>query len=804
MTTEPQPEQTLPPGARTASGVEVKDSHVGGDVTGRDKITYNYNHATPVELTGSRLPARNPLFVGRADVLAQLAEALKSEGALAILTGYGGLGKTQTAIEFGQRYSAQFPGGVFFINAAQPDLVVGEVAACGSQGRLTLPNFDSLAQPNQVKAVQHEWGKAVPRLLVFDNAEDPKLIQQWRPASGGCRVLVTSRKANWPRTLTPNVFLLSTLARVDSLKLLGQGSERFASDAQANIICEQVGDLPLALQTAGAYLAYYGLTPAQYLAELQTTQSMLEHESLQDWLTQFEELPTGHTPNIVATFKTSYDRLRPRSEAQALPLQVFHLLAYCAPMVPLPREVLKRAAEVEEDKRLTEALRRLADVGLVTLDEQQQPSTHRLLQVFAKQQARLDPNELLGLDADNLLSVWMAAAVADLAIELNQKKLPNNFRPILPHVRELAQLARPEELKQAGRLQNALGYYLYLVANYEAARAAYEQAQSIDEKVYGPEHSNVARDVNNLGEMYRALGNLPKAQAAFEQALRIDEKALGPNHPQVATKVNNLGVVYQDLNNLAGAQAAFERALGIMEKAYGPDDERVATVINNLGAVYKSLGDLPKAQAAYERALAINEKTYGLEHPEVATEVNNLGMVYQAQRELAKAQVAFERALRIDEKAYGPKHANVARDVNNLGMVYYSQNELAKAQAAFERALGIGEKIYGAEHSKLALWVNNLGMIYSALGDLPKAQAALERALVMDEEIYGLEHPEVATLVNNLGLVYLAQNELVKAQAAFERALGIMEKQASNNPHTKLMRDNLEAVKGQRRASANE
>jgi tetratricopeptide (TPR) repeat protein len=237
--------------------------------------------------------------VGRADTLAQLTDRLNADGALVILTGYGGLGKTQTAVEFAHRAEAQFPGGVFWLRCAQPSLIAGEVAACGSEGRLNLPGFDSLPQPDKVALVQREWAKPIPRLLIFDNVEDPAVIKEWRPTAGGCRVLVTSRRGDWPPALTPHILSLPPLARADSLKLLAQADEAraqaFTADREADTIAESLGDLPLALHCAGAYMRHYTLTPAQYLAELRA-QSALAHESLGDWLTQYEELPTDAPP----------------------------------------------------------------------------------------------------------------------------------------------------------------------------------------------------------------------------------------------------------------------------------------------------------------------------------------------------------------------------------------------------------------------------------------------------------------------------------------------------------------------------
>ena len=46
--------------------------------------------------------------------------------------------------------------------------------------------------------------------------------------------------------------------------------------------------------------------------------------------------------------------------------------------------------------------------------------------------------------------------------------------------------------------------------------------------------------VNNLGAVLRAQGELAGARAHYQRALRIDEAAYGPDHPEVATDVNNL------------------------------------------------------------------------------------------------------------------------------------------------------------------------------------------------------------------------------------------------------------------------
>ena len=98
------------------------------------------------------------------------------------------------------------------------------------------------------------------------------------------------------------------------------------------------------------------------------------------------------------------------------------------------------------------------------------------------------------------------------------------------------------------------------LADYEGAKRILEKALKIDEKAYGPDHPNVARDVNNIGLVLQAQGDLQEARKRFERALKIGEKAYGPDHPNVAAMANNLGTVLQYQGDLKEARKCYERA----------------------------------------------------------------------------------------------------------------------------------------------------------------------------------------------------------------------------------------------------
>jgi hypothetical protein len=142
---------------------------------------------------------RNVDFVGRESDLLQIAASLgqvaeDGRPQVVALSGIGGLGKTQTAVEFSYRYGRYFPGGVFWLNFAEAETVADEVAAVGSERGLRLfGETEQLTLADRLGRVQRAWQEPIARLLILDNCEDEALLARWLPVTGGCRVLATSR-----------------------------------------------------------------------------------------------------------------------------------------------------------------------------------------------------------------------------------------------------------------------------------------------------------------------------------------------------------------------------------------------------------------------------------------------------------------------------------------------------------------------------------------------------------------------------------------------------------------------------------
>ena len=640
---------------------------------------------------GSQMPfGRNALFTGRQRDLRALAGLLLHGPGRAAVTGWGGVGKTQLAVEFCHRYGRFFHGGVFWLNAASPETLAADLAQCGlSMGLQPWPD----KRPEQIAAVLRAWQSGELRLVMLDNLEDLDLARAWLPQLGGVRLLITARRRQWPADLAIAEHPLDVLARAESLALLRQLAPRLVKqpDGELDPVANALGDLPLAVDLAGRYLADRpGLSLAGYQEELAQA-GISAHTSFVDW-TEGGDSPTGHATSLAATFLVSWGRLKPDAAVDALAAKLFRAAAWCAASAPIPRAVFYRLEDGQE-AAVDRALKRLAVLGLLGGDDEEGPLIHPLLAEFGQ---RLETGAASPLPA-------LAEGLADLAKEANaEMDRTGSFAPhqaLWPHVQAVAGRAEADAPEAAGSLWNNLGYHLKRMADYANARAAFERALAIDERTFGPDHPNVAMTSTTWAWSCRTWATCPPPAPPSSAPWPSTSAPSAPTTPTWPSDVNNLGSVLQDLGDLPAARAAFERALAIDSAAFGPDHPNVAIDVNNLGMVLQDLGDLPAARAAFERALAIDERSLRPRPPQRGQRRQQPGhgpagpgRPARGPRRL-RARPGHRRA-----QPSAPTTPTWPSDVNNLGRVLKAQGDLAGARRAFERALAIFEQRLPPEH----------------------------------------------------------------------------------------------------------
>jgi tetratricopeptide (TPR) repeat protein len=683
-----------------------------------------------------KLPRRpNSIFVGRGELLAEVAALFAStptdglsKGARAAvgqaITGLGGIGKSELALHYASGRTG--PGAVVWWADAENAETLGLALA-------------DLAYRLQPKATAEEWKTPQAAdwatawlqahtgwLLVLDNVENPDLIT---PVLGrlttGDILITTRRRIPWGKHgVTP--LIVELLPRPAAVQLLHDTVVASSRDLNVpppagldtdavDAIAEELGDLPLALEQAGAYIAAVQTPPADYLQRLR-----------QETGTMLGKTAPGADPKraVARVFALTIKALGSTAPAA---VGILRALAWLAP-VPLPRQVLVPSASAAAHDA-DELIGLLASYSLIALT----PSTvavHRLLQATVRDYERASSKHD---EAAPQLTEGQATALAMLGNAIPDDPASNVagwglWRDLLPHLEVLFERLPDLPERSLGRLLNEAAVYVDAHGRHDRALSLRQRTLAVCKAALGPDHPDTAIATANLATTFWRLGRYTDALPLHQGALAIAEATFGPDHPNTAAPTASLAATLWQLGRPDEALALQQRALAITEAALGPNHPTTAIRLTNLAITVGALGRHTDALPLQQRALAITEATLGPNHPTTATVLTNLASTLGALGRHTDALPPKERALEITEATLGPNHPETATRLNNLATTLGELGRHTDALPLKQRALAITEATLGPHHPTTATQLNNLANTLAALGLPDETRRLRERA----------------------------------------------------------------------------
>ncbi|MFE7246017.1 tetratricopeptide repeat protein [Streptomyces sp. NPDC057580] len=567
------------------------------------------------------LPRSVDDFTGRTAELSWVRELVSAEsapgvGAVGLITGSAGLGKTTFAVRAAHTVRSSFPDGVIFLDllgmSPQPlataDALHLLLRALGvadqqipSDSRERASVYRSLLTDRQV-------------LVVLDNAASEKQVRPLLPGGGAGRALITTRRllsgVEGVRRL-----VLGPLPLPESIQLLtGILGERSASDGEAALtrLAELCGGLPLALRIIGNRLAS---RPGWDAAELAAR--------LADEERRLDQFKAGDL-KIANAFGMSYEQLADPAR------RMFRRLA-AIPGADFDAALAAIAGRMPHEDAW-EALDDLVDLGLLHDSATGRYRFHDLVRLFARD--RLHQEEPAAeRDALTGRTVSWLLRMATLAGRW--------FEPGYGHPdRTDPDLAVPSSAQEADgwlrvSVDNWLGA-LRAAASSGRHSLVLDCAEAMhwfsDQWVHGPHW----QEVFTLGaEAAAALGDL--AQQATQLNYLAWVHAIPLNDPQTALRHATTAM---GLATRSGATAQIAWAHGytaIAQRRLGHFDEAVASAIRaaelfeplgdadayfaclaNIGHCLRDTGRYNQAVEHYRKALALADDPHSGMTPSIA------------------------------------------------------------------------------------------------------------------------------------------------------------------------------------------
>ncbi len=293
-------------------------------------------------------PSVSAFFSGRKKQLKTLEDILKMRGS-AVITQYGGVGKTELMVTFADRAEREelVPGGVFWVTV-DGDVrdVVGSLGELAEKLICRKMSEDERRNANLVIAALKPGlsGRQGRWLLCLDNADDSKVSGILNevcgiaePLRGNGWAVVTSRQGQphtWQRMKSEQRLVLEPLRSEDAMVALWRQIRKIESgDADDDAVMTEIkelevgdeaeyyalkklcgdesgqglGGLPLALVQAGSFIAQFKYTFAEYLDLFES----VDHKNWQDVMNKTEELKSirEYQRSIWTTWKISVEKL---------------------------------------------------------------------------------------------------------------------------------------------------------------------------------------------------------------------------------------------------------------------------------------------------------------------------------------------------------------------------------------------------------------------------------------------------------------------------------------------------------------
>lgn len=402
--------------------------------------------------------------------------------------------------------------------------------------------------------------------------------------------------------------------------------------------------------------------------------------------------------------------------------------------------------------------------------------------------ARRELARIRGADLDgDPLALERAEALWDEARRLDDAPLLAEIRYAIAEVHEAA--GRHEEaseaFEQAFSLADSAGHdYLALQAAARLARLHAIGRQTPHESMqwYRLADAKVKRmglkddlaealALAGLGALHDVRGDYDEALEAYRQALSIQERILGSEHVDLATTYADIGNAHERLGNVEDGLAAFRRGLALLEAELGPHHLRLAATLNGIGNLYNESGEYEQAIAIFERILESYRRNGRTSHPNYGGAWINLGNGLERLERYDEALESYRTAIESLEPVVRSDHPILGIAYANEGLLLADRGELEQAPSRQRRALEIFERSLGPEHPELILISKHIGNTQRKLGRFDQALGTYQRALTIARMHPEYIHAEREVLLANIGRVHQEQGRPDLARSAFLEAV---------------------------------
>ncbi|KAJ5092792.1 hypothetical protein N7456_008653 [Penicillium angulare] len=741
--------------------------------------------------------SRDPDFVGREPLLDRIHEKASILGSRTAITGLGGVGKTQLAIEYSHRVRCQSADTwVLWIHASS--MVRCEKSLRDLANRVKIPG----RQDRDVNVFQlvGNWLQETSKwILILDNVDDDELLCKPPAANeqpplryllqGSCgSIILTSRNKSVALDIAGhNIIEVHPMNETDAVGLLQKKLGATRESENMVQLARELECMPLAIVQAASFIMHnprYSIL--QYIETFQKSDReavrLLNREACllyRDWEAK---------NSIILTWQISFDYIRKTRPSAT------NLLSFISFFDPqgIDEDILQaqhshrlsktscpgqhqkgsssedntdNESDSSSDACFEDNITMLTDFALISIGQNCKVFTmHRLIKLTVQLWLK-NHQELERWNAEFIHTLRSKFPACQSQEWVDQAGNMEICQSLFPHVKSaMSQQPKSQESLQIwAALLLGGAWYAQKIGNYRLSREMAFISRISRLKLFGEMSDDTLDSTTMLAVAYGSEGQWHEAEKLEVEVLEICKAKLGERHPDTLISMVYLAKTYRNQGRWAEAEKLQVQALDTY-KELGGEGPQMSNVMGDLACTYWEQGRLEEAEKLEIEVVEMRKTELGEDHPTTLGIMSNLAATFRYQGRWDEAEQLEVEVMRINKASLGEDHPATVASISNLAATIYSQGRYNEAKELGLSALDLYKTKLGVGHPNTLNSMSCLAATYRAQGQWKDAEILELEVMERSKIKLGDNHPDTILSIANLAATYCYQGQWDKAK----------------------------------------
>ena len=671
---------------------------------------------------------RNFQFTGRKVILQTIQEALsaqtpKRNNGRVALYGMGGIGKTQTAIEYVYANRALY-NRIYWLTAVDKISLLSGFEKIVKTAQLKIP--PELHSAEIAEYVLTWLRQESNWLIIIDNLDDIEIVRGLLPENGiGKHTLITTRNRNAAGIPAEGIEiplfdrdeaieLLTTLSSVD-LPLSPSEKEH------AIAIVNELDLLPLAIEQAAAYVREVAWNFKTYRNDYQKSHSLILR-----WVPKGNRL---YSDSVASTWSMSFKMVQELNPYAAELLRVLSFLNPDGALIDFMAagaEALGLQPLLSNRGELAVVLLELEKFSLIKWNRSRRTIViHRLMQTIIKDAlSESEPNVYF----DKIIDLCTQSFAVHRKCGIN---CPGshifNGQILWP----LSQ-AKERRTKAFAMIAGDVGSDLVFQQNYIDSEKLLLQTVDVLTEILGSDHEETSHYKWHLAEAYAGQKRFAKALELQTELWETYKRQFGEDNEVTLSALAVLVILLARCGDMTKAVEFQEKLLEMKKCHQGDECSDVVGTMCNTAFIYRLGGRMAEAVQMQQQAVHLGERILDPDSSEMIEVKDDLACIYAQEGLIGEATELLEHVLERRKRILGKCNIYTLVNMHDLSWLYGRQGRISEARELQSNILEKKKEILDAGDLKeLSLLTTRVWAC-----DFQKSIAERERAKLEDDGLF--------------------------------------------------------------------